>query len=478
MRQVARTALFLFFTLAASLFAQRDLATLVGTVTDAQGAAVPGAKVVITEDATGLVYEITAGGGGEYTRVALKPGTYRIEVSAPGFKKGIRRNLLLTAGDRSAADIALEVGEVSTTVEVSTQAPLLQSESTIVGASIDSKQVSQLPLGGQRTFTFLARLSPGVVPNEPGARDAVGGGFSANGVRSNGQNNFLLNGVDNNVNVIDFLNQTAFVVGPSVEAIGEMRVMTNGYNAEYGRGAGGVVNVTLKSGTNQIHGSLFEYLQNDKLNANRWERNFAGAGRGPFKQNQYGAAVGGPLIKNRTFWFANYQGTIVRSTGGTVPGLGTSDFFTVPTAGMKNGDFSHLLNAPGAGPGEGMIYDPRTQVGTGATATRMPFAGNIIPSTRFDPAAKKIMDLFPNPTRLINGGSGLHPPPCRGSARSQLQDPAVVARAADENQSLRLSVQTLFGPFGVVSRDAEFGPELSKVLSLHGRAASAVSVKL
>ena len=406
MRHVIRTALLLLFTFASSLFAQRDLATLVGTVTDPQGAAVPGAKVSLVEDATGLQYEATVGAAGEYTRVALKPGTYRIEVSAPGFKKAVRRGILLTAGDRTGADMRLEVGEVSTIVEISTQAPLLQSESTIIGASVDSKQVSQLPLGGQRTFTFLARLSPGVVPNEPGARDAVGGGFSANGVRSNGQNNFLLNGVDNNVNVIDFLNQTAFVVGPSVEAIGEMRVMTNGYNAEYGRGAGGVVNVTLKSGTNQLHGSLFEYLQNDKLNANRWERNFAGAGRGPFKQNQFGAAVGGPAIKNRTFWFANYQGTIVRSTGGTVPGLGTSAFFTIPTAQMKNGDFSHLLNAPGAAPGEGMIYDPRTQVGAGATATRVPFAGNIIPSTRFDPASKKIMDLFPNPSRLINGGRG------------------------------------------------------------------------
>ena len=117
--------------------------------------------------------------------------------------------------------------------------------------------MSELPLGGQRTFTFLARLSPGVVPAEPGARDEVGGGFSANGVRSNGQNNFLLNGVDNNVNVIDFLNQTAYVVGPSVEAIGEMRVLTNGYNAEYGRGAGGVVNVNSKSGTNELHGIAF-----------------------------------------------------------------------------------------------------------------------------------------------------------------------------------------------------------------------------
>ena len=177
----------------------------------------------------------------------------------------------------------------------------------------------------------------------------------------------------------------------------------------YGRGAGGVVNVNLKSGSNEYHGSVFNYLQNDKLNANRWERNFSGAGRGPLKQNQFGVAAGGRLIKNRTFWFADYQGTQVRSTGGTVPGLGTSTFLTIPTPEMKSGNFSNLLgnaiaNAPGAL--EGMIFDPLSQVGAGATATRTPFAGNIIPAARFDAASKKIMDLFPAPTRLINGGRG------------------------------------------------------------------------
>jgi len=177
----------------------------------------------------------------------------------------------------------------------------------------------------------------------PGARDAVGGGFSANGVRSNGQNNFLLNGVDNNVNVIDFLNQTAFVVGPSVEAISEMRVMTNGYGAEYGRGAGGVMNVSLKSGTNEIHGAAFEYLQNKALDANRWEDNLAGKEKGPFKQNQYGGAIGGPAIKNRTFWFADWQGTKIRSTGGAVQNLGTSGFFTIPTPDMINGNFAGIM---------------------------------------------------------------------------------------------------------------------------------------
>ena len=399
----------LILSLALCVFAQRDLATLVGTVTDASGAGIPNAKVIISEIATGLNYELVSGGGGEFARPALKPGVYTVSVEANGFKKTTRRDVTLTAGDRTGLEFQMQVGEVSTNIDVTAEAAVLQTESTIIGASVNAKQVSELPLGGSRNFAFLARLSPGVVPNEPGARDATGGGFSANGVRSNGQNNFLLNGVDNNVNVIDFLNQTSFVVGPSVEAIGEMRVMTNGYNAEYGRGAGGVVNVMLKAGTNQLHGSVFNYLQNDKLNANRWERNFAGAGRGPFKQNQFGVAAGGPVIKNRTFWFANYQGTQVRSTGGTVPGLGTSTFLTIPTAEMKNGNFANLLgnaiaNAPGAL--EGMIFDPLTQVGAGATATRQPFAGNMIPSARLDPASKKIMDLFPAPTRLINGGRG------------------------------------------------------------------------
>ena len=395
--------------LAACAFAQRDLATIVGSVTDQSGSGIPGAKVSINEEATGLKYDLVSGSGGEYARPALKPGIYTITVEAAGFKKSTRRNIQLTAGDRTGIDFQMQVGEVSINVEVTSESPVLQTESTIIGASINTKQVSELPLGGTRNFAYLARLSPGVVPNEPGARDATGGGFSANGVRSNGQNNFLLNGVDNNVNVIDFLNQTSFVIGPSVEAIGEMRVMTNGYNAEYGRGAGGVVNVTIKSGANEVHGTLFEYLQNDKMNANRWENNRNGVKRGPFKQNQFGAAIGGPIIKNRTFWFADYQGTEIRSTGGAVPGLGTSGFFTIPTLAMRSGDFSALTannkvitNSLGVSAIEGTIYDPRSN----ATVTypngamgliRTPFPGNRIPANRIDPVSQKLVNLFPTP---------------------------------------------------------------------------------
>src|SRR5205814_9559045 len=178
-----------------------------------------------------------------------------------------QKGIVLTPGERTGITITLTVGDVGQTVEVLAAAPLLQTESTQVGAALNSRTMTDVPLGGMRNFAYLARLSPGVVPAEPGARDAANGGFSANGVRGNGQNNFLLNGVDNNINTIDFLNQTAYAIGPSVEAIGEMVVLTNGYNAEYGRAAGGVVNVNLRSGTNDIHGTLFEIFQNKNLDA-------------------------------------------------------------------------------------------------------------------------------------------------------------------------------------------------------------------
>jgi len=387
-------------------FAQRDLGTLAGIVTDPQGAAIPNAKVTISEDATGLVYLVESNAGGEFVRPALKPGIYSVQAEAKGFRRVSQKNVVITGGDRIGVTLTLPVGDVSESVQVSAEAPLLQTESTALGATMNEKAMSELPLGGQRTFTFLARLSPGVIPAENGARDAVGGGFSANGVRSNGSNNFLLNGVDNNVNVIDFLNQTSFVVGPSVEAIGEMRILTNGYNAEYGRGAGGVINVNLKSGTNGIHGAVFEILQNDQLNANRWENNKASKPRGPFKQNQFGAAVGGPIIKNKLFIFGDYQGTRIASSGGSVQNIGYGGFATIPTDAMKAGDFSSLLGPtiPGTSFAKNQLFDPKSQTTVNGALSRTPFPGNIIPANRFDPAVVKLMALYPKTNQPIRTG--------------------------------------------------------------------------
>jgi hypothetical protein len=412
MRQVAVIKVLLAVLLfAVSAFAQRDLGTIVGTVTDPQGGVIANAKITITEDATGLTYEVVSSSTGDFIRPALKPGTYTVTAEAPGFRRVAQKNIVLVGGDRVGVPLTLPVGNVTESIEVSAQAPILQTESTTLGADLNTKSVTSLPLGGQRIFTFLARLSPGVLQAEPGARDAVGGGFSANGVRSNGQNNFLLNGVDNNVNVIDFLNQTAYVVGPSVEAIGEMRILTNGYNAEYGRGAGGVVNVNLKSGTNEVHGVVFNILQNDKLNANRWEYNKAGKDRGAFKQNQFGVALGGPIIKNRLFIFGDYQGTLIRSFGGAIQNLGYGGFYTIPTPQMINGDFSRLLGSSVGTDANGnnilanQIYDPASNHTVNGQLVRDPFVGNIIPKSRFDSSAYKIMSLYPAPNQPVRVGN-------------------------------------------------------------------------
>ncbi len=406
------------------VFGQRDLGTISGSITDAQGAAIPNAKVTVTNDATGVATNSVSNDAGAFTIPALNPGTYSIAVEASGFQKAEQKGVLVNPGQPVDVTIPLSVGNVNQTVEVTAAAPLLETESPAIGENLNSQQISQAPLGGQRTFTFLARLSPGVVPAEPGARDALGGGFSANGVRSTGENNFLLNGVDNNVNVIDFINQTSFVIGPSVEAIGDMQVITNGASAEYGRAAGGVMEISLKSGTNEVHGVAFEILQNTVLDANRWENNLAGVARNPFKQNQFGAAIGAPIIKNKLFIFGDYQGTRIRTAGGSIQNLGYGGFYTIPTQAMVKGDFSRLLGSSiGTTNGQNVLqnelFNPTSTAclsgclpgsltaAPGATPnyTRAPFAGNIIPTTAMDKASMNIASLYPTTNQPILAGT-------------------------------------------------------------------------
>src|SRR3984957_6427427 len=415
---------------ACAVFAQRDLSTLAGTITDSSGGVVANAKVTITEVSTGEVYTITTNSLGEYVRPALKASVYTVSVTAPGFKTSEQKDVLLKAGERTDVTIVLTVGDISQTVEVAAAAPQLQTESTQVGAALDSKTITDVPLGGTRNLTYLARLSPGVVPAEQGARDSANGGFSANGVRSNGQNNFLLNGVDNNINTIDFLNQTSYAIGPAIDAVSEITIQTNGYNAEYGRAAGGVINVTLKSGTNGFHGSLFEYLQNKDLDSNTWTNNRAGSPRGPFRQNQFGATGGGPIRKNKLFILGDYQGTRIADSGGSVSNLGCSGYTPLPTGAMKAANFSSLLGPSYTGSytgadgssnpitiQKGAIYDPLSTVyctspcsnvtaaGFQIPVTRTMFPGNIIPTNRMDPSWSKIIQLFPNPNQAILTGN-------------------------------------------------------------------------
>ena len=326
--------------------AQRDLGTITGTITDAQGAAVPNAKVTILEDATGLTYHdsnqrfrvVYASGPEGRDLFGHSRSTRFSEVPAEGNCRQSRAGDCgehNDAGRQCQSDRRGNCRSAASANRIARDRREPERRTTVTASSRRPAYIQ-----------FLARMAPGVLPAEQGARDALGGDFSANGVRSTGENNFLLNGVDNNVNVIDFINQTSFVIGPSMEAIGEMQILTNGYNAEYGRAAGGVVNVNLKSGTNQVHGVLFEILQNTKLNANRWENNLGGNARNPFKQNQFGGAVGGPIIKNKLFMFGDYQGTRIATAGGTIQNLGYGGFYDDSNARQWfNGDFSRLLGS-------------------------------------------------------------------------------------------------------------------------------------
>jgi hypothetical protein len=410
MSQATVRSLFLLITLAGFSWAQRDLATLTGTVTDPSGAVISNAAVSITEVATGLAYKVLTDANGVYVRPALKPSTYTVQVEATGFKTAVQRDVLLTAGDRVGVNITLQVGSATESVEVASDAPLLQTENTNLGGDLSSRSVAELPLGGQRKVAFLARLAVGVVADENGAAGALGGGFSAAGVPSMGTSNYLLNGVDNNQNNIDYQGLAAYVVTLPPDAIGEVRILTNGYNAEYGRGGGGVMEVTLKSGTNQLHGVLYEFLQNEDLNTNTWDANKARSSKGSWKQNQFGASVGGPIIKNRTFFFANYEGLRFHSFGAAVPGtFGTSTLYTIPTAAMVKGDFSGELGAVvgtdvlGNPVRQGMIYDFNSTrpnpSGTGFV--RDPFPNNMIPTSMMDPVAMKILSLLPAPNQNL-----------------------------------------------------------------------------
>ena len=362
--------------------AQTTTGSIVGTVTDPSHAAVANATVTITNVDTGITTRTVSDSSGNYVVTPLPVGHYSVTVEAPGFKKSVNSGITLNVQDRIAVNVALEVGQVSETVEVTGAAPKLETDTSYLGQVVDSRQIMDLPLNG-RYFTRLAVLTAGTAPTAPGARDERTGGFSANGVRPY-QNNYLLDGIDNNSLSQDLTNEASFVVGPSPDAISEFKVQTNSMSAEFGRSGGAVMNVTIKAGTNGFHGSVFEFLRNSSLDA----KNFFDPPTGPtppFKQNQFGAAVGGPVLlpkyngKNRTFFFADYQGTRIRTAH--------TFLATLAPVPWRTGDFS----------GFNTIYDPNTTTVVNGQVIRTPFPGNQIPLQRFDPASQKLISYMPAP---------------------------------------------------------------------------------
>lgn len=365
-----------------SVLAQTTTGSIVGTVTDPTGAAAPNAAVTVMNMGTGIAVKTSTDGTGNYVVTPLPVGTYSVTVEVAGFRKAVSSGVTVNVQDRMRVDITLSVGAQAETVEVTGAAPLLETDTSYIGQVVESKRITDLPLNG-RYFTRLAVLTAGATPTASGARDEKTGGFSANGVRPY-QNNYLLDGIDNNSMATDLSNDASFVIGPSPDAVAEFKVQTNSMSAEFGRSGGAVLNVTFKSGTNALHGTLFEFLRNSAFDA----KNYFDPGDQPippFKMNQFGGTLGGPVElphydgRNRTFFFVDYQGTHVRT--------GRTFLSTVPSVAWRNGDFT----------GFNAIYDPATTVISGSTVTRQPFAGNRIPQARWDLAAKKLMDMFPVP---------------------------------------------------------------------------------
>src|SRR3989442_3093854 len=350
--------------------AQVTSADLVGTIKDSSGAVVPGVTVALTNEATGVSRSATSSDGGTYIFTSLLPGRYRLTAELAGFRKVERTGVELQVNQRAQIDLDLEVGLVSESVVIEGTAPLLETQSSVLGSVIEEKQVQDLPLNG-RNFVQLATLSTGVSGAGSGMRGTIMSGtrpddlrpgteLFANGNRES-SNNYLYDGIDNNTRLT-----LVIVVRPNVEAIKEFKVQTNLFSAEQGRNPGGQINVVTKSGGNKIHGAAYGFLRNDRFDGYNFFSNRAGQKKPPFKQNQFGGAIGGPIITNKTFYFADYDGFRQQ--------LGRVFVNTVPTLKMRQGDFSEL---PGA------IYDPLTTVALPRRGhTPEAFPGNVLPPIR------------------------------------------------------------------------------------------------
>ncbi|HTM50581.1 MAG TPA: carboxypeptidase regulatory-like domain-containing protein, partial [Bryobacteraceae bacterium] len=355
-----RVIVVLGVTCAAMVFAQTD-AEIGGTVRDATGAVVPGVAVTVTNLETGRARNTVSSEVGFFVVPLLQPGSYQIRLSKTGFKQVTQTGITLQVNEQARMNFSMEVGALAEEVRITAQAPLLETASAARGQVIDNQKIVELPLNG-RDYLQLALISAGVGRLPPGGRFDT---FSASGMRAQ-ENTYLLDGVDNNSMQRAAQARRAEVIKPSVDAIQEFKVLTNAYSAEYGRAAGGVVTVSIKSGSNDVHGSLFEFLRNARLDA----RNFFDPPGPvpPFKRNQYGFAAGGPIKKDRTFIFGDYEWTSIRQS--------RTALNTIPTQALRSGNFSSLL--PGV-----TIYDPNTF--DRAANRRDPFPGNIVPAARFDP---------------------------------------------------------------------------------------------
>ena len=362
---------------APSVSGQANTGIILGTITDTTGAFVPDCKVTVTNVGTGVSKEFVTDATGNFRVSYLIPGTYQVTAEVTGFKRAIQTGITLQVDQKAAVNLTLEVGAVSETVEVSAQAPLLQTQSVEQGQVITRKLLEELPLN-IRDYAQLATLQTGTViagglgqsfgPDNP---QATGGGVRVNGLGQDA-NNWQVDGVSNTEAFFSMI-----AVNPSLDSIREFKVITNNYSAEFGRAGGANVQAQIKSGSNEIHGGLFEFLRNEKLDANSFFGNRSGSTKNPFRQNQFGAFVGGPIVKDKTFFFADFEILRTRES--------TEGIVSIPTDLQRQGIFTELKADGNPQP---TIYDQ----GTG-----LPYTNNTIPLTSINPTSAAIMALFPSP---------------------------------------------------------------------------------
>ena len=346
-------------------------ATLTGTVHDVSGAAVPRATVRAVNTGTNLTRQMIADDQGSYTLQALPAGEYRIEAEAPGFKRAILLGVVMQVAQHARIDVRLEIGVVTESITVASTAPLLETERPVIGSVVEGNRILSLPLNG-RNFMELTVLTAGINPGNAGSQGFAAGSYFQRGFAPSAAgtpaeyNSYQLDGVDNRESY-----QHGYNVAPSVDAVQEFRIQVGQYDAEYGGGGGAVVNIVTKSGTNQFHGTAWEFLRNNVLDA----RNFflrPNQDIAPLRRNQFGVAAGGPLVRNRTFVFGNFELSRIRK--------GEFQSGNVPLPEQRSGNLSGFSKT---------INDP---------LTGRPFPGNIIPSNRINPISRGITDYWPQAT--------------------------------------------------------------------------------
>ena len=391
----------IFALCSARALAQETRSTLSGTITDPSGSAIAHAHVHITNTETGVTHTAESNQVGQYHLLFVNPGTYRMTVEMPGFRTFARENILLTLGEAATLDVNMQVGAQTETVTVAAQAPLLDAEKADHGTVIDQKDLSSLPIIA-RVPNLLAEIVPGVIWTAPNYNslapfsNSAFSSFSINGSISPSAD-FQLDGAPN-----DMIYQAAHSVSyvPPVDAVDEFKVITGAYDAQYGRNGGGVISVSLKSGTNKFHGTAYEFMKRTFLDANTFANNAAGGAKNVDKLDEWGGTLGGPVWipkvykgTDKTFFFVAYEKYHYNT-------LARGQVSSVPSALQRTGDFSQTFNTAGV---LNTIYDPASGHSVNGTWVRTPFAGNVIPSNRIDPVGAKMANVYPTPNLPTSG---------------------------------------------------------------------------